>query len=173
MLGQQAIRPWLRALPCPASLPGWSGSAPLLLELWLLRDVSRCQHGGAFNTYLYFQSMAVAQQPGQMFWVGVWLWRGRQQPARGRFCVAQAQERSQLQAPHLELFCSFFISWPHTRVDVFGLKSDPVFPCCVFISHPRREGDGNWEQVLNTDRALLWWLLLLIPAVQVLEPPQE
>lgn len=60
--------------PAPGTVPalafslGWSGSALLLLELCLLRDVSRCQHGVEFNTYLYFQSMAVAQQPVQMFW---------------------------------------------------------------------------------------------------------
>lgn len=159
-------------MPCPASLLGWSGSALLFLELWLLRDVSHCQQGVEFNTYLYFQSMAVAQQPVQMFWVGVWLWRGCLQPARGRFCMAQAQEHSQLQAPHLALFCSFFVCWAHTGVDVFGSKSDPVFPCCVFISHPRRERDGNWEQVVNTVHAPSWWLLLLIPAVQVLKPPR-
>lgn len=154
MPGQQAILSWLPALPCPASLPGWSGSALLLLELWLLRDVSHCQHGVEFNTYLYFQSMAVAQQPVQMFWVGVWLWRGRLQPVPWRFCVAQAQEHSQLQASHLELFCSSFICWAHTRVDVFGSKSDLVFPCCVFISHPRRDRGGNWEQFVSTDHAL-------------------
>lgn len=66
-----------------------------------------------------------------------------------------------------------FVCWAHTGVDVFGSKSDPVFPCCAFISHPRRERDGNWEQVVNTVHAPLWWLLLLIPAVQVLKPPRS
>jgi len=69
-------------LPCLAFSLGWSGSALLLLELWLLRDVSHCQHGVEFNTYLYFQSVAVAQQPIQMFWSGVCLQRGCLQPAQ-------------------------------------------------------------------------------------------
>lgn len=56
--------------------------------------------------------------------------------------MAQALEHSQLQASHLEPFCSFFICWAHTRVDVFGSKSDLVFPCCVFI--PPEEG-GGWK----------------------------
>lgn len=142
MPGQQAM---LHLAPCPAlpsSLPGWSGSELLLLELWLLRDVSHCQHGVEFNTYLYFQSVAVAQQPVQMFWVGVWLWRGSLQPVCGRLCVAQAQEHSQLQAPHLELFCFFFTCWAPTRVDVFGSKSDLVFAWMLCVHLPPKEGLG-------------------------------
>lgn len=57
------------AVPSLAFSLGWSGSALLLLELWLLRDVSHCQHGVEFNTYLYFQSVAMSQQPIQMFWL--------------------------------------------------------------------------------------------------------
>lgn len=75
---------------------GWSGSVLLLLELWLLRDVSHCQHGVEFNTYLYFQSMAVAQQPIQMFWLEVCL-----QPApQAGFCMPLRLRSTLSDQPH-------------------------------------------------------------------------
>lgn len=153
-MGSRPCCTWLHALPCPASLPGWSGSALLLLELWLLRDVSHCQHGLEFNTYLYLQSMAVAQQPVQMFWVGVWLWGGSLQPVCGRLCVAQAQEHSQLRAPHtLSSSAPSLPSLPagHTPELMFLAQKVTLslHACCVFMSHLRRDRVRNLEQFLN------------------------
>jgi len=54
---------------------------------------------------------------------------------------------------------------------VLALKSDPVLPYRVFCLPPK-EGVGweTWSRLLNTVGALLLWLLLLVPAVQVLKP---
>lgn len=43
---------------------------------------------------------------------------------------------------HLELFCSFFTCWAHTRVDVFGSKSDLVFACLLCVHVSPEEGRG-------------------------------
>lgn len=113
MLGQQP--------PCLAqclSLPScWNGVAQScsFLELWLLRDVSHCQHGVEFNTYLYFHGVAVAQQPIQIFWLKC---ACSEEPAactvRGSVCPAGFRCRSTAGSSVLGAPLLLFIYQAHT-----------------------------------------------------------
>lgn len=113
MLGQQP--------PCLAqclSLPScWNGVAQScsFLELWLLRDVSHCQHGVEFNTYLYFHGVAVAQQPIQIFWLKC---ACSEEPAactvRGSVCPAGFRCRSMAGSSVLGAPLLLFIYQAHT-----------------------------------------------------------
>lgn len=112
MLGQQP--------PCLAqclSLPScWNGvvQSCSFLELWLLRDVSHCQHGVEFNAYLYFYGVAVAQQPIQILWLKC---ACSDEPAactvRGSVCPAGF--RSMVRSSVLGAPLLLFIYRAHTR----------------------------------------------------------
>lgn len=114
MVGQQP--PCLaQCLSLPSCRNGVAQSCSFL-ELWLLRDVSHCQHGVEFNAYLYFYGVAVAQQPVQILWLKC---ACSEEPAactvRGSMCPTGFRCRSMVRSSVLGAPLLLFIYQARTR----------------------------------------------------------